>query len=272
MNEPTRSELRYVDVPGAQLGYEVVGEGSGKPPLVMVHGYSLRSTGPLYGPLFAHLSQAFTIYALDTRGHGGSAQLIDGWTFDRMAHDVAAVVTRLGLARPVYAGHSYGGFLGLVTELQHPGMFSALCLMAPAAASGGSATPPEVQSTITHQGRDRAVMKSLFEQMYVAPPAPEHLGRVLDAVTLMHPQVHDQYFGREYRNINIVAELPAIRAPVLSVTGARDVIVSPAEQRATAAAMPNAKEVMFSDQGHMLPLEAPDRVAREVVRFVEDLS
>ena len=42
MAQPSTSETRYVDVPGASLGYEVIGEASGKPPVVMIHGYRLQ--------------------------------------------------------------------------------------------------------------------------------------------------------------------------------------------------------------------------------------
>ncbi len=266
------SAIRYVDVPGAQLGYEVIGEGSGKPPLLMVHGYSLRSTGTIYTPLYADLAEQFTIYALDTRGHGASAHLVEGWTFTQMAQDVAVAAQNLGIVGAVHAGHSYGGFLGLLTELYHPGTFSALCLLAPAAASGGGATPDEVKSTFPTHGKNRAFMRDLFVGMYMAPPAEKDLDDVIDAVTIMDLRVHETYFVHEYPAINITDQLSKLELPVLSVTGGRDIVVSPDEQRATALALPRSKEVNFSDEGHMLPLEAPARTAREVIRFVQDIG
>lgn len=270
--QPSTSEILYVDVPGARLGYQVIGGGSGKPAALMIHGYSGRSTGPGYASLYRHLSDRFTIYALDTRGHGASAAFIDGWTLDLMAADVASAVQALGLARPVHVGHSYGGFLGLLTELRHPGTFSTLNLLAPAAASGGAATPEEIQATMIAKGRDREVMKLFFGAMYVDAPGQAEMDIVVEGAALVDPKVHEAYFRREYANINITSELPKLKLPVLSVTGARDVVVAPSEQRATTSGLPNAKEVMFSDEGHMLPLEEPLRAAREVIRFAEDLE
>lgn len=270
MQQPLASELRYIDRSG--LAYQVIGEGSGKPPLLMLHGYSLQSTGKLYAPLYRYLVAAFTIYALDTHGHGASAHLVDGWTLHRVADDVAAAVRALGIAGAVHAGHSYGGYLGLLTELRHPGTFSSLSLLAPAAASGGAATPGDVTATIVTQGRDRAVMKDLFAGMYVQPPAPDDFDLVIDAVTLMDGRVHHAYFNYEYPNSDITSQLQALHLPVLSVTGAKDVVVSPAEQRATSVGLRNGKEVCFSNEGHMLPLEAPERTAREVIRFVQEIG
>jgi pimeloyl-ACP methyl ester carboxylesterase len=238
----------------------------------MIHGYSLRSTGELYAPLYRYLNEAFTIYALDTRGHGASAHLVDGWTFKQMADDIAAAVANWGLKDALHIGHSYGGFMGLVTELHHPGTFRALNLLAPAAASGGAATPDEVKAAISRNGRDRVFMGGVFQGMYRSAPTQEQLGLVLDAVTLMDLRVHETYCWHEYAAINIVDRLHEITLPVLSVTGAKDVVVSPQEQRATCAALPRCKEVSFSDEGHMLPLESPERAAREVIRFANDIA
>jgi pimeloyl-ACP methyl ester carboxylesterase len=269
---PSISEIRYVDVPGASLGYQVIGEGSEKPAALMIHGYSTRSTGSRYAKFYEYLSQSFTIYALDTRGHGASAEYIENWSLNLIADDIAAVVSGLGLSRPFHIGHSYGGYMGLVTELRHPGTFTALSMLAPGAATGGAATPDEVKKTMISKGRDRDIMSEMFSAMYVNPPAPADLEQVIDAVVLVDPKVHEAYFLREYANFNIVEDLPKIGLPVLSVTGSRDVVVKPSEQHATTAGLPNAKEVTFSDEGHLLPVEDPERTAREVARFAEDVG
>ncbi|OTP79042.1 Beta-ketoadipate enol-lactone hydrolase [Caballeronia sordidicola] len=238
----------------------------------MIHGYGLQSTGALYAPLYGYLAEAFTIYALDNRAHGASVHLVDGWSYKQMADDIAAAVANLGLKDAMHVGHSYGGFMGLVTELHHPGTFRALNLLAPAAASGGGATPDDLKAAITERGQDRAFMHGLYAGMYRNPPAPEHLDLVLDAVTIMDLRVHETYFWHEFATINIMDRLHEITLPVLMVTGGKDVVVSPEEQRAAAIALPNSKEVSFSDEGHMLPLESPERAAREVIRFSQDIA
>lgn len=259
---------RYVRVDGVDLAYQVHHDGGGKRPLVMLHGYSIRSTGPTYAALFAKLASDFTIYAFDMRGHGGSAGLVEGFTFARVADEIHGAVQALGLENPVHAGHSFGGFMGLVTELRHPGTFSALCLLAASAASGGVATPEEVKSTITNEGRNPAVIKELFSQMYMKPPSAAALQPLIDAVGLMDPEVHRAYFYKEYPTVVITDRLHEIGTPVLHLNGAHDNVVAPHEQHLTARGLPRGKEVIFSDEGHMLPLEAPERTAREITAFV----
>lgn len=264
---------QYVSVNGIDLAYQIRGKEAwsckddARRPLVMLHGYSIRSTGPLYQPLYEALARDFVIYALDLRGHGGTACAVEDWTFQQLAGDVQAAVTALGLKDPIHAGHSFGGFMGLMTELLYPGTFSALCLLASSAASGGSATPEAVKSTITEEGRNAGVMEELYRKMYVRPVSKSSLAPLVQAVGLMSPRVHQAYFYDQYPTVVISEQLPSIRTPVLHINGRHDSVVSPDAQHATAMGLPNGKEVIFLDEGHMLPLEAPERTAREIASF-----
>lgn len=88
--------------------------------------------------------------------------------------------------------------------------------------------------------------------------ASSHLGyeyhagrRTLGTVTLGHGYPH-----------NIITDrLAGISAPVLVLRGAQDVVVPPEAQQATALGLSYCKEVVFSRQGPMLPLEAPAMTA-----------
>ena len=111
------------------------------------------------------LSTQFTVYALDQRGHGASA---DGPTSStsgisrddgpHIAHttaeqeapritkeqlkarmegfpipvtDVIEVVNQLGLVQPMCFGHSLGGSMALLAEVFHPGLWKQLCVFEP---------------------------------------------------------------------------------------------------------------------------------------------
>lgn len=264
-HDPT---CRYVRVDGEDLAYQIYHDAPGKRPLVMLHGYSIRSTGETYQALYEGLAHEFAIYAFDMRGHGGSAALAADFTFAKVADSIHGAVQTLGLKDPIHAGHSFGGFMGLVTELRHPGTFSALCLLAASAASGGVATPEEVKTTITNEGHNPAVMHELYSQMYMGSPGKAAVQPLVDAVGLMDPEVHRAYFYREYPTVILTDRLGEIATPVLHLNGAHDTVVAPAEQHLTARGLPNGKEVIFSNEGHMLPLEAPERTAREITAFV----
>jgi pimeloyl-ACP methyl ester carboxylesterase len=231
---------------------------------VFVHGYALQGTGEIYTSLIDRLAAEFDVYALDLRGHGASAPSFANWSQAAIADDVAAFVQKMGLSGAVYAGHSLGGFTGMYAQIRHPGTFSALALLATAVAAGGAPVPGLKENFVT-KGRDRSFTEPAFSSMYLHP-APGDVRRAADAVGLIHPSVHDTFFSN-FANVVITDRLPEIRVPVLLVNGGKDNVVSPAEQHKTALGLGQHKEVTFSHEGHMLPIESAEATAREMITF-----
>lgn len=260
--------IRTVEVNGARLAYRSHGTGGertdARRALVFGHGYALRGTADIYEALFARLAPDFDVYALDLRGHGASAASFAGWSQAAIADDMAGFVDRLGLRGAVYAGHSLGGFTGLFAQIRHPGTFSALALLATAAAGGGVA-PPGLKEAFVTRGRDPGFAQEAFAGMYLHP-GPDDVRRAAAAVGLIDPSVHETFFSN-FAATTIAGRLSEIRAPVLVLNGGRDTVVSPAEQHKTALGLPRTKEVVFSGEGHMLPIEAADVTAREMLSF-----
>ena len=259
--------IRRVDLNGVRLAYEVRAEGSGKPIALFAHGYTGRSTGDeLYGGLLERLEEEFTVYALDLRGHGLSAsEGVEDWSMSAVADDVAAFTRALGLEKPLLIGHSFGGFTGMYCEIRHPGTFGALCLITPGSAEGAKDTPPELERLWIDHGNDRHFLLAALidndQALYQDYPTAH-----IDAVLLMDRRVHLAYFG-EYRTRIIIGELDRIKIPALMLNGALDNVVPLPTQHASAMAIPDCKEVIFTNEGHLLPLESPARVAREIVAF-----
>ena len=83
------------------------GQGAGRP-FLLVHG--LSSNARLWDGVAARLGGAgHPVYAVDLRSHGESDAPPDGYDTSTAADDLAALCARLGLARPVVAGQSWGG-------------------------------------------------------------------------------------------------------------------------------------------------------------------
>ena len=62
--------------------------------------------------------------------------------------------------------------------------------------------------------------------------------------------------------------LPHITAPTLVLAGRHDRFTPPPVMEQMANAIPEAKLVWFDDAGHLLPIEEPEGVARELTRFL----
>src|SRR2546428_1935829 len=96
--------------------------GSG-PPLLLLHGFPQthlmwRSVAPL-------LARTFTVVCADLRGYGRSGCPVSApnhapYAKRAMAHDMVAVMERLGFRRFAVAGHDRGGRVAYRLALDHP--------------------------------------------------------------------------------------------------------------------------------------------------------
>ena len=259
-------DIEQVTVNGAQLGYSVHGAGPDKPPLVFAHGYAMRATGALYADLLDLLARRFVVYALDLRGHGASAGAVAGWSYEAVADDVAAFSRALDLERPVFVGHSFGAVIVLLSAIRHPDSISALCLLSPGPADSRT-DPVDTLDVLIEHGHDRDDLRDGFRQMFARDPG-EKLELALDAVILVDADVHRAQ-KEQNPHFSIDDRLKDVAAPVLLVCGEGDHVVAPERQHDMAGKLPRSKAVVLSGEGHMMAMERPDVVAREILAFLD---
>jgi pimeloyl-ACP methyl ester carboxylesterase len=94
-------------------------------PFLLVHG--LASNARLWDGVAGALAGAGrAVVAVDQRGHGLSDKPDAGYDMASVADDLAALIDRLGLDRPVVAGQSWGGNVVLELAHRHPEVASAI--------------------------------------------------------------------------------------------------------------------------------------------------
>jgi pimeloyl-ACP methyl ester carboxylesterase len=92
---------------GTQIYYRLVGNRSGKLPLVLIHGWC--SNHELWAHQVKFFAKKHPILMLDRRGHGRSTTSGSGHNAETHAADIAAVTTAAGLKSVVAVGHAGGG-------------------------------------------------------------------------------------------------------------------------------------------------------------------
>ena len=90
----------YIQLNGQILYYEKYGEGQ---PFLLVHGNG--ETHEIFDVLIPELAEHYTVYAIDSRGHGLSASPKELHYMD-MADDMAAFIDALELKAPLFYGFS----------------------------------------------------------------------------------------------------------------------------------------------------------------------
>ena len=108
--------MTQLDVPGAKLGYTVVGEG---PLLVLIAG--ARGSGAIYQPLAQHLASEYRVLTYDRRGYGSSP--LDGeqdysQRLETDADDVARLIAQEG-GKAIVFGSSSGAIVALTVINRH---------------------------------------------------------------------------------------------------------------------------------------------------------
>jgi non-heme chloroperoxidase len=103
--DPSRHRVRFVEVE-KNIRLEVLDWGGSGRPVVLLAGYQ---TAHIYDDFAPKIAESFHVYGITRRGYGASSRPDEGYTAQRSADDVMAVLSVLKLERPVLAGHSWGG-------------------------------------------------------------------------------------------------------------------------------------------------------------------
>lgn len=248
---------------GVELEVEVTGAGPG---LLLVHGFGGAKED--FADHVGTLAEAHRVVIFDHRGHGQSDHPGEpgAYSLDRMAADVLAVATAVGLERFRLLGHSMGGFLAQRAVLRAPERIEALVLMDTSymCPDGIDRSLAETAAAIA---RDRG-MAELRQLMLEADPL----------VTAAHARVVAERPGYEefgvrkwfaqspvmYERILMeivdqpdqLAPLAAVACPALVIVGDQDEPFLRAS-RAMADTIPGAALVVIPDAGHSPQFENP---------------
>jgi len=119
-----RSSMVQVE-PGVQL--EIVDWGGTGRPLIFLAGFG--GTAHTFDGFAPQFVDRHRVIAITRRGFGASSHPVPteaNYSPERLAADVAAVIDRLGLSRPVIVGHSVAGQELTVLGLRYPGKIAGL--------------------------------------------------------------------------------------------------------------------------------------------------
>ena len=130
------------------LYYEKYGEGQ---PLLLLHGNG--ENHKIFEKCISILEKHFTVYALDSRGHGESSN-VEELHYEDMADDVYEFICKLQIDKPIIYGFSDGGIIALLVGIKYPDVPSVLI------GSGVNAKPYAVKlkcllPTVTSYIRER---------------------------------------------------------------------------------------------------------------------
>lgn len=256
---------------GVILPYVEQGEPAGVP-LLLLHGFagSWRS----FELVLRHLPDSMQAFAVTQRGHGDATKPAEGYAVRDFAADVEAFMDALSIDAAVLSGASSGGIVARRFAIDHPDRTRGLVLLGtPATLRGNPLVEAMWESTISKltDPVDPAFVRE-FGEATVAPSVPEDVVEKIVAQVIKLPARAWRETNRGLLEDDSFSELGKISAPTLIIWGDQDDISSRADQEALAAAIPDSHLVVYPGAGHTFIFEEPERVALDLVAFVEEVG
>lgn len=275
--------LRRVVVP-TSVGEVVVrtGRETGRPATILLHGAagSWQTWAPLIVASDLSGAPLTDIVAIDLPGWGETAASEPVRSVADMSDAVAEVGRALGHLHWRIVGHSLGGFVALDVAARHPDATDAVTLVSASGVAvldairrpvrGGRVLPwfagmLLLMRTFAVLGGVGVAVIRLVHQLGLLPTlaAPLFAKPAHPAVTAaLGGDIRPVAFARAAR---LAADYPertwtAIRCPVRSVRGVRDVFAGETDAAAFVALIPDIHEQRLPDAGHFAHIERPDAV------------
>jgi pimeloyl-ACP methyl ester carboxylesterase len=108
----------YAPVNGLKMYYEIHGSGRGAP-VVLLHGSYMTITNN-WTDWIGELSKTRKVVAVEMQGHGRTADINRDFSYENLAHDIAAMLDYLKIKQADVLGYSMGGGVAMQVAIRHP--------------------------------------------------------------------------------------------------------------------------------------------------------
>jgi pimeloyl-ACP methyl ester carboxylesterase len=272
---------KFLTVDGTVLHYTDRGEGS---PIVLIHGNMVMGDDYDLSGVAAILQAHHRVIIFDRPGFGYSKRPHGQiWTAAKQADLIHTALLRLGIERPVVAGHSWGAIVALAMALRHPEDVAGLVALSgyyfwtlrpDVIPAGISALPvigdilrytvsplltwllmPLTKRTLFSPGD----VPDRFEAGYSTAMAvrPSQIRAVSQDGALMIPSV-----------VSMRNRYQELAMPVVIIAGDGDKVVFKRRAEQLSSAIPGSVLHIVEGAGHMVHYQAVDRVAEAIAGVV----
>jgi pimeloyl-ACP methyl ester carboxylesterase len=276
--EPARAGAgEVVELPGPDLHAVVQGPRDGAP-IVLLHCYTCSTRW--WGPVAERLAREHRVIALDLVGHGRSEKPLDGYAMEEQALQVRRALDRLGVERPLIAGHSMGGDVATAFAESSPREVAGIVIVGTAPAPDDRELPltarlgyyPLIGPAVMRLASDSMVADGLESAFGPDTPVPAFAVEDLRGMTYRSYDRSADAAGRFLDERSLRQRLTGTGVRVLDIQGELDELVDPDRAKAGWGSLEGARVESLAGIGHSPPLEAPARTARLIADFADELD
>ncbi|GAB2688567.1 alpha/beta fold hydrolase [Nocardia thraciensis] len=258
---------RYADVGGLRMYYEMHGQPTDQPPVVLLHG-ALSGIDTDFGALIPELAKRRQVIAVEQQSHGHTADIERPLRTVHMADDTAALLRQIGVQHADFLGYSMGANVALDIGIRHPEAVRKLVLVS--SSLGPDGLHPGTLDGIAEL-QPEMLHGSPFHADYLADaPRPEDFPKMVQRVKEMDsnlptvPAEQVRTLGKP--TLNVIADSDIVR-PEHAVEVFR--LLGGGVMGDTPAGQPDSELGIIPGASHVTGVHRTELLAPMVTSFLE---
>ncbi|UPU35723.1 alpha/beta hydrolase [Geomonas paludis] len=254
------------------LAYDDMGTG---PAVILIHGFPLNRQ--MWQPQLQPIAAAgFRVIAPDLRGFGASDAPAGGYSMERFADDIIALLDALKIDKAVIGGMSMGGYILMNLLERYPDRVRAACFIATRSNADDEAGRERRKAMAAEAERLGAnpIIKIFAELLFASETSqtsPELIARVTTWMRDTNPKGLAGGLLAMRDRKDYTPLLPSFRHPSLVIAGAED-RAAPAEAAQTLMdGLRGCRSKVIDKAGHMVNMEQPEIFNQTLIEFLNSL-
>ncbi len=272
------ADKHAVEIDGQRVVYvELPADRADAPTVVMIHGFTGGKEN--WYRLAQGLRGKYRLLMPDLPGWGESER-VEGEDYGYLAQSarVDAFVAAVSKTPVTLLGHSMGGGIAALTAARAPeriarvGLLNASGVPFAENAFGLGVLGGDNPFVVDDAASLQRYMEAVFHDRSAAPsiPWPGSYFYIAQRRTQAEfEQAVLERIGRSGERFLPGEAAESITQPTLLLWCAQDAVIDPSAMQAYAERIPQARQVLLDDCGHMSPMERPGEVAQAVIMLVE---
>ena len=240
--------------------------------MVMIHGIGGQASN--FSPMMALLKETMPLHlkAINLPGYAGTEPIKGDLNFHKLSTVLGEVIKDIG--RPVHlVGHSIGGMIALEHAIVCPKQVKTLTMLGATSAFGGrddsfKAAFLKARLTPLDQGLSMTEMAKAAAPSLVSVEAGQDIITAVEESLAQVPLDVWKQILKCLVTFNRRADLDKVRCPTLIIAGEEDTNAPAKTLAKMASQLTDARFECLNDAGHILPLEAPEKISTIISDFI----
>ena len=254
---------------GVKLEYVEHGNEAGTP-VIFLHGIS--DSWHSFEKVLPLMPSSIHAFSVTHRGHGNSSKPATGYHPKDFAADIAEFIQQKKLGSAIVVGHSMSGVIAQQFALDYPQLLKGLVIIASDPVVRNNPGMPEFISEV--EKMEGAVERSFmvdFQKATLSKPIDSSYFELLVDESMKMPVTAFKAAFKGLIDVDYVAELKTIKAPVLILWGDADAFFKADGQELLKKNISHAKYITYKGTGHAIHWEEPVRFTADITSFVNSI-